>query len=91
MAKGQEEKQIIATKILETFPNSFIVDKDIRIPINGLEIKVSLTCAKDVIGAGGGVVDNGSPISTTSEAPASLEPTQAELDAVTKLMEKLNL
>lgn len=53
MARGQELKQKITQKILETFPDSFINEKEIRIcgEENGetLQIKVTLTAAKENI------------------------------------------
>lgn len=57
MARGAEAKQRVFQKILETFPGSFMQDdKILRIveEENGevVEIKVTLTAAKDVIGAG---------------------------------------
>ena len=92
MAKGQEEKQIITAKILETFPNSFVVDKDIRIPINDVEIKISLTCAKDILGKTiSADLAAGSDFTTTSSVKVSTEPSRAELEAVAKVLEKLNI
>ena len=55
MARGAEAKQIITNKILQTFEGSFIyASKEIRVPLqeNGerVEIKVTLTCAKENVG-----------------------------------------
>ena len=47
--RGLEEKQEIINKIKEIYPSSFEHNKELRIPINGLEIKLSLTCAKETI------------------------------------------
>ena len=57
MARGAEAKQEVFAKILDTFAGSFMQDDKIcRIPCqeNGetVEIKVTLTAAKDVLGAG---------------------------------------
>ena len=57
MARGNEAKQRIFTKLLEVFSGSFMQDdKILRIveQENGetVEIKVTLTAAKDIIGAG---------------------------------------
>ena len=52
MARGQEEKEQIKQKIMEVFDGAFEDGKTIRIPINGLEIKITLTAAKNVIGSG---------------------------------------
>ena len=74
MAKGADSKEKVKQKILEMFEGSFINDKEIRVPMveNGetLEIKVTLTCAKDVIGSG-------SVVSAPAEATASAFPTPA--------------
>ena len=74
MAKGTLSKDKVKEKILEVFEGSFINDKEIRIPFveNGepIEIKVTLTCAKEVIGAG-------TPVSTSVEATVSAFPTPA--------------
>ena len=89
MAKGSEEKNIIAQKILETFDGAFIYDKDIRIPINGVEIKIALTCAKENVG--------GTPVETNAfdkvdgGDPAPAAPTEDELQNVKNFMEALGM
>ena len=55
MARGQEEKLIVINKIKEVFPEAFEYDKTIRIPIGDVQIKVSLTAAKDNVEPGGDV------------------------------------
>ena len=55
MARGATSKQYVFNKILETFPGSFMQDdKILRIPCEEdgatVEIKVSLTAAKDILG-----------------------------------------
>ena len=105
MAKGTESKQKVFNKLLEVFPGSFMQDdKILRIPCieNGdtVEIKVTLTAAKDVLGAA-------APASTTAEAgefnwddasaPSSVETAAAqglsedEKERVKKMMEALGL
>ena len=73
MAKGAISKDKVKEKILEVFEGSFVNDKEIRIPFveNGeqIEIKVTLTCAKDVIGGG--------TATASVEATASAFPTPA--------------
>lgn len=53
-AKGTEAKQAVTKILLSTFKGAFLQDKIIRIPMeeNGevIEIKVSLTAAKDILG-----------------------------------------
>lgn len=53
MAKGVQAKADITAKILEVFPNSFINDKEIRIPMKedgaDIQIKITLTAAKDLV------------------------------------------
>lgn len=89
--KGKQEKEQIKDKILEVFDGSFIDDKVIRIPINGIEIKVSLTAAKDVIGG------NASPASIASTATETtsintadyVAPTNDEKNRVKELLTEL--
>ena len=53
-ARGAWSKEQVWNKILETFPGSFVNEKEIRIPMieNGdrIEIKVTLTAAKTNVG-----------------------------------------
>lgn len=97
MAKGAIAKKEIFDKILAAFPNSFMADeKTLRIPWeeNGapLEIKVTLTAAKDILGE---VVEGDfdwadAPEKAEIKAPAAItEPTQEEKDNVQKMLESL--
>ena len=58
MAKGQQLKKEIQNKILEIFPDSFLYNDAKEIRICGYEggelvqIKVTLTCAKDNVSVG---------------------------------------
>ena len=72
-ARGAEEKQIVFNKILETFKGSFVNDKEIRVPMNDVELKIVITCAKDVIGGG---VAPASEEATASAFPAPAAPAQ---------------
>lgn len=89
MARGSLAKEQLTKKLLETFEGSFIVDKTLRVPMveNGetVEIKIALTCAKDVIGSAG-TLATGSDQATVS---ASL--TEEEKTEVKSLIEELNL
>ena len=95
MAKGSEEKVTIQKKILEVFDGAFFEDdKIIRIPINDVEIKVTLTCAKDVIGAGGESTVSESETKSAFPTPVTKEikeVTQEEIDNVNNIMEALGL
>ena len=91
-------------KILATFPDSFKYEKEIRIPMmeNGepLQIKVTLTAAKNMVDVGGDVAipgDQSGAFAATS-APAQLkhdavmaEPTAEEKQNVKNLMTMLGL
>lgn len=97
MAKGTDEKNAIINAMLSTFPGSFVTaeGKEIRIPMNGVEIKVALTAAKDVLG--------GAPAPTISSdnldsnfplpkgAKVEVTVTEDEKANIKKLMEELNL
>lgn len=103
MAKGAVAKEQIFAKMLEVFEGSFIYNggKELRIPWdeNGTEvqIKVALTCAKDMVSASG---ESAKPAAAASEsAPASafpapkkiVEPTEEEKQNVADLLSALGL
>jgi hypothetical protein len=99
MARGQESKQIITKKILETFEGSFLYNqgmyKEIRIPIqeNGeiIQIKCVLTAAKiNVENAGS---PSGDSVVVTP-APSNREDnfiTDQEKEDTKALLKRLNL
>ena len=101
MAKGAEEKQIVINKIKEVFPEAFEYDKTIRIPIGDVQIKVTLTAAKDNVEPGGDtavpgvkatkvtIAEGAEPV--FEEASAIIEPSEEELNAVSNLMTQLGL
>ena len=101
MARGQEEKLIVINKIKEVFPEAFEYDKTIRIPIGDVQIKVTLTAAKDNVEPGGDVAVPGVKATKVTIAEGSepvfedvsktIEPSQSELDAVNNLMSQLGL
>ena len=112
MARGNEAKQRIFTKLLEVFPGSFMQDdKILRIveQENGetVEIKVTLTAAKDVLGAGTSSnravdptaveefdwSDNGGAAGGKSsvEAAAAADLSETEKANIRKMMEALGL
>ena len=112
MARGNEAKQRIFTKLLEVFPGSFMQDdKILRIveQENGetVEIKVTLTAAKDVLGAGTSSnraagptaveefdwSDNGGAAGGKSsvEAAAAADLSDTEKANIRKMMEALGL
>lgn len=108
MAKGAQAKSEFYAKIQEIFPNAFMQDaKIMRIPWieNGeqLELKLNLTCAKDILGSG-----NAAPVvsnNTVSNAGFDWsddkkeeeiktpiqEPTQEEKENLAKLLKSLDL
>lgn len=88
---GSEEKEIVKQKILEVFPNSFVYDKEIRIPLNGRQIKVTLTCAKVNVENGG---DTAVPVAgnaSTVNSSDNLMITEQEKEDTMKLLQSLNL
>ena len=97
MARGQEEKLIVINKIKEVFPEAFEYDKTIRIPIGDVQIKVTLTAAKDNVEPGGDVAVPGVKATKVTIAEgaepvsATVEPSAEELNAVSNLMESLGL
>lgn len=107
MARGAEAKQRVFQKILETFPGSFMQDdKILRIveEENGevVEIKVTLTAAKDVIGAGASSNRTPGPTATeefdwsensasTPQAAAANDLSETEKENIRKMMAALGL
>ena len=104
MAKGAVAKEAIFAKLLEVFDGSFMYNngKELRIPYdegNGiLQIKVALTCAKDVVDPNGEAIEV-TP-TTTSEnfmnfpepkKTTPVEPTEEEKKNVEDLLKSLGL
>ena len=84
MAKGALAKEDVMNKILEVFPGSFKYEKELRIPMmeNGemLQIKVTLTAAKNMVENGADVAMPGDMSGSFAPAPA---PAQLKQDAAT--------
>jgi len=98
MAKGQESKNIITQKILNTFEGAFQYEKEIRIPImeNGelVQIKVTLTAAKTNVEQGGeNIIPGDAPVTEKNENAFStpVEATAEEKENVKNLLTSLNL
>lgn len=100
--RGAEEKLSIQNKILETFDGAFVYNggKEIRVPINGIQVKVVLTAAKDNVEPGDDVAIPGAPKVAAVEGsapvfqeatPKVVEPSQEELDNVSNLLSSLGL
>lgn len=103
-ARGAEEKLTIQSKILEIFEGSFTYNdgKEIRIPINGLQIKVALTAAKDNVEPGDDTAMPGVKATKVAIAEGAepvfedvsktiVEPSAEELKNVSTLLENLGL
>lgn len=92
MAKGTQAKADITAKILEVFPNSFINDKEIRIPMKedgaDIQIKVTLTAAKDLVIQGNTVSQEDV---TVAAAPKTAVVSEEEKKNVSKLLASLGL
>lgn len=88
MTKGTEEKEIIKKQILEMFKGSFVYDKEIRIPLNDVQIKCVLTCAKVNVENGGDAVV---PNISTATINSSAELTEQEKKETADLLASLNL
>lgn len=95
MAKGSESKDAIYKKLFEVFPNAFMEDtKIMRIPMkeNGetIEIKVTLTAAKNILGGESmtEVAKNEESIKVESNLT---EPSEEEKQNVISLLERLGM
>lgn len=95
MARGAEAKQIITNKILEVFEGSFVYGKEIRVPLqeNGerVEIKVTLTCAKENVGGNSAFAEPQSETSQPAQASVPAAPTEQEKANIADLMSRLGL
>ena len=100
-ARGAVAKEQITQKILEMFDGAFKYEKEIRIPVeeNGetIQIKVTLTAAKNNVESGGDTALPGEtkPMTTITgnvvkDIPKDLvEPTEEEKENVAKLVATL--
>ena len=94
-AKGTESKCIIFNKLKEFYPNSFWEDENkiLRIPMNEsgnpIEIKVTLTAAKNILGSG--AVESAFPTASEPVVEKPVEMTEEEKENVATLLASLNL
>ena len=94
-ARGTESKGIIFGKLKEIYPNSFWEDegKILRIPMNEggtpIEIKVTLTAAKNILGSG--AVESAFPTASEPVVEKPVEMTEEEKENVATLLASLNL
>ena len=94
-AKGTESKGIIFNKLKEIYPNSFWEDENkiLRIPMNEggnpIEIKVTLTAAKNILGSG--AVESAFPTTSEPVVEKPVEMTEEEKENVATLLASLNL
>ena len=90
--KGSQSKTLIGTALLQVFPGAFIDSdqKTVRIPTScegePLEIKITMTCAKDLVGG-----QTSSMAVTNSVQPQNKEMTEEEIAEVRSLIERLGL
>ena len=94
-AKGTESKCIIFNKLKEIYPNSFWEDENkiLRIPMNEggnpIEIKVTLTAAKNILGSG--AVESAFPTASEPVVEKPVEMTEEEKENVATLLASLNI
>lgn len=104
MARGSESKASVFKKLMEVYPESFWEDEDkiLRIPVteNGdvIEIKVTLTAAKNNLGGGAAasafVAPGQEEVSSFMPAPepsVEVEVTEEEKERVAQLLASLGL
>ena len=102
MARGAQAKNEVMQKILETFSGSFKYNdgKEIRVPImeagDLVQIKVTLTCAKEnvEVGADSAVPGDFPAPKMTAPTPQSnipVQPTEYEKQKVADLLKSLGL
>lgn len=94
-AKGTESKGIIFGKLQEVYPNAFWEDegKILRIPMteggNLVEIKVTLTTAKNLLG--GTEMPSAFEAASAPAQTPKVQMTEEEKDNVAKLLASLNM
>ena len=99
MARGQDEKNSVINKILETFDGSFLYNngKEIRVPVKDVQIKIVLSCAKENVAAGADLALPGAEdktsvtVLTENEGFKELEPTKEEKEKVESLLSSLGM
>jgi len=95
MAKGAESKNVITNKIMEIFPESFIYDKVLIIPMcensEEIQIKVALTCAKTNVERGGAPAVVGAVPTAAVTVNQPVEPTAEEKKTLSEMMQMLGL
>lgn len=99
MVKGSVSKQNVTEVILKTFPNSFVYDKEIRIPCQEdgeqIQLKCVLTCAKTNVNIGsenaipGETTEIASPLADNPQVKTELS--EEEKNNLKKYMEALGL
>ena len=93
MARGATSKTLIGEALLQIFPGAFIDTdrKTVRIPTScegePIEIKVTLTAAKDVLGGAPAFTEN---VSATAE-PQNRAMTDEEIAEVRDLIARMHL
>lgn len=94
-ARGTESKSVIFNKLKEIYPNAFWEDegKILRIPMNeggnSIEVKVTLTAAKNILGSG--VVESAFPAASETVIESPVEMTAEEKENVATLLASLDL
>ena len=92
-ARGAEVKEKLTNVLTKLFPESFMDGKILRIPMkeNGeiVEIKVTLTAAKDVLG--GASTDTFTSNSVTPAYAAYDMPTDEEIEEVKKYLSSMGM
>lgn len=95
-AKGSIAKENLFNRLMEIFPNAFWEDKGkiLRVPMDDggadVEIKVALTCAKDILGGGAGSEGASSETSVSSTEDTTPAPTQEEVQDLKNLFSNWN-
>lgn len=98
-SRGSYLKQEITKKILEYFPGSFLYNDGKEIRINGkengenLQIKVTLTCSKTVVGAAAEEQDSikSNPQENLTTTQVLTEPSDEEKKRLQILLNSLNI
>lgn len=101
MAKGTQSKDIITKKLLETFKGAFLDGRVVRVPMiedeGEVQIKITLTAAKDLITPEGDAIEKVEPemlnfeddAAAVQKAPTVQDITEEEQTNIKNLLDAL--
>lgn len=84
--RGAEEKKYVTDVILNAFDKAFVHGKEIRIPVGEMQIKVTLTAAKDIVSD---ISESADSVETKGDTVDLTPPSAEEMNDVSHLLSAL--